>query len=361
MKKLHLLPLALFATLSLSAAEPEIRYVDASTLTVIGKAMPTEQPYNRIDTTRYKATKATRNHCYYPTGMAVVFRTDSPVIKARWTTTGRTPGVNWTAIAQKGLDLYIRRDGKWVTAGVGRPKVSGKNNQHEDTIINDMAPGEKECLLYLPLYDALSKLELGVTEGSEIVAMENPFRHKIVVYGSSITHGASASRSGMAYPAQLERSTGLYFVNLGFSGQCLMQPEFATYLADVETEAFVFDAFSNPSAAIINERFDAFVDALRRTHPTTPLIFLQTEVRESGNFNTKTEQFESEKRAAAEQQIRERMKSDKHLYFVDPGNLLGTDHEATVDGTHPTDLGFERILDAVQPSIVKILAKYGIK
>ena len=140
-----------------------------------------------------------------------------------------------------------------------------------------------------------------------------------------------------------------------------MQPEFASYLSRVEADAFVFDCFSNPSAEVINERFDAFVDTIRRTHPTTPLIFLQTIRRETRNFSTRIEKFEREKQAAAEAQVRDRMKTDKNIYFVDPGDLLGSDHIATADGTHPTDLGFPYMLDRIEPQIRKILGKYGIR
>ena len=131
--------------------------------------------------------------------------------------------------------------------------------------------------------------------------------------------------------------------------------------SDVEADAFVFDCFSNPSAEVINERFDAFVDTIRRTHPTTPLIFLQTIRRETRNFSTRIEKFEREKQAAAEAQVRDRMKTDKNIYFVDPGDLLGSDHIATADGTHPTDLGFTYMLDRIEPQIRKILGKYGIR
>lgn len=351
----------LFAALPSRAAEPALRYVDATTLTVIGKALDTEQPYNRIDTTRYRVPARTAGYCYHSTGLAVVFRTDSPVIRTRWETSGRNPGTNMTAIAQKGLDLYIRRNGEWVFAGVGNPKIGSGNDRHDATIVQAMEEGEKECLLYLPLFDRTERLEIGVAEGSLIEAMENPFRRRIVVHGSSITHGASAGRAGMAYPALLERRTGLYTINLGFSGRCTLQPEFAAYLARVEADAFILDCFSNPGAQTIDERFDAFVDTIRRTHPATPLIFLQTIVRETGNFDTKKRRFENDKRAAAEAQIRERMKRDRHLYFVDPGDLLGSDHNASIDGTHPSDLGFERMLGCIEPQIRKILKKYDIR
>lgn len=358
----RILLLTLLLTVSAAtAAEPDVRYVDAATLTVIGKALPTELSYNRIDTARYAIPAKAQWHCYTSAGLAVVFRTDSRFIRARWQTSGRHSSANMPAIGQKGLDLYIRRDGQWCYAGVGIPTIDGKNDSHESALVGSMEPGEKECLLYLPLFDRVDRLEIGVAPGSEIRPMENPFRRKIVVHGSSITHGAAASRAGMSYPALLSRRTGLHFLNLGFSGQCTMQPEFAAYLADVEADAFVFDCFSNPRAATIDERFDTFVDIIRAKHPETPLIFLQTVVRESGNFNGHLREMERLKRTAAEAQLRERMPHDPHLYFVDPGDLLGSDRNATVDGTHPTDLGFDRMLERIEPRICEILEKYGIR
>lgn len=90
-----------------------------------------------------------------------------------------------------------------------------------------------------------------------------------------------------------------------------MQPEFASYLSARRSDAFVFDCFSNPSAEVINERFDAFVDTIRRTHPTTPLIFLQTiRRRETCNFSTGSRNSNARSRPA-EAQVRDRMKTDK--------------------------------------------------
>ena len=43
------------------------------------------------------------------------------------------------------------------------------------------------------------------------------------------------------------------------------------------------------------------------------------------------------------------------LTYVPGEGLLGTDGEATVDGTHPTDLGFMRMAEALAPVLRKIL------
>ena len=197
------LPVLLLNAAGAQEKQP-LRYVDAATLTVIGKSMPTPKLFQRVDTARYELWQPVKNYSAFSTGLAVVFRTDSRTIRARWKTGGYGLGHNMTAIARKGLDLYIERDGQWVYAGFGWPK--------------------------------------------------NPFRHRIVVLGSSITHGASAGRPGMTWTARLARRMGLDFLNLGYSGQCKLQPEFARMLAEMDADAFVFDAFSNPSARRIPRR-----------------------------------------------------------------------------------------------------------
>ena len=289
----------------------------------------------------------------------MAFRTDSRNIRARWTTVNQLPGANSTLIAQRGLDLYIRRDGKWVFAGVGVPSKSG--TQHEAPVVEHMDTTMKECLLYLPLHDEIAALEIGTDEGARLEAAPDPFRHRIVVIGSSITHGTSASRPGMAYAARLGRALGFGFVNLGASGQCKLDTFFARIAAETRADAFVFDVFSNPSPQQIEERLEGFVRRIRESHPATPLIFLQTEVRESGNFDLKKHAFEADKREAARKGMEKLLERDENIYFIDPGIDLGDDHEATVDGVHPTDLGFERMLDALTPRIARILRKYGIE
>ena len=313
-RSLALLSLLLASNIAGAQAKAPIRYVDASTLTVIGKTMPTPKLYQRVDTARYELWQPVKNYSSFSTGLAVVFKTDSKNIRARWKTGGYGLGHNMTAIARKGLDLYIERGGEWVYAGFGWPK----GDNHDSALVEYMDEGEKTCLLYLPLWDEVLSLEVGVDEGSRIEAVPNPFRHRIVVLGSSITHGASAGRPGMTWTARLAREMGLDFLNLGYSGQCKLQPEFARMLAEMEADAFVFDAFSNPSAKEIDERLDSFVATVRKAHPATPLIFIQTEVRETGNFNLRARKFEEDKRAAAEAGIRRLMKTDKNIYFVDP-------------------------------------------
>lgn len=344
---------------SLAAPKKELRYVDASTLAFVNRAHHETPGFQRVDVDKYpELTPKVRYYYSFPTGIAVRFRTNSSTIDARWTTNDSIPGANCTAVAQKGLDLYIERDGRWVFAGIGRPKYTGTD--HKSTIVTDMDSTMKECLLYLPLYSRLYKLEIGVDPDAVIEASVDRPKRRVVYLGSSLTHGIGANRPGMTYPAIISRRMGTDSPNFGASGQCKLEQFFAKIACDTEADAFVFDTFSNPSAEQINERLIPFIETVRRCHPDTPLIFLQTELRETSNFSTKKWKFEADKRAAAAAQMRVAVDRFPGVYFINPGFVLGSDHEATCDGTHPSDLGTMRVADALQPEIEEILRIEGI-
>ena len=103
---------------------------------------------------------------------------------------------------------------------------------------------EKECLLYLPLFSEIKSLRIGIKESANISAIDYPFKKKILIYGSSIVHGAEASRAGTTYVAKLSRRTGINFINLGFSGNARMENSMADCLADIE--ACLLDTSPSP-------------------------------------------------------------------------------------------------------------------
>ena len=55
------------------------------------------------------------------------------------------------------------------------------------------------------------------------------------------------------------------------------------------------------------------------------------------------------------------MKRFKNVYFIDKAGLTGTDHVTSADGTHPSDLGYWRWAQNLQPELLKVLKKHGIR
>lgn len=334
----------------------EIQYIDARTLNLYGKAHSGGAHYHRVDTARYSdMPRSVKRLSTQASGLCIAFKTNSREIHARWSTPITRTLRNLPAVASHGLDLYIRRDGQWVFAGAAVPHDSVSTRR----IVGNMAEGEKECLLFLPLYAELFNLEIGVQPGSTLESLSIPWKGKVVIYGSSITQGASASRPGMSYPSILSRHLGYEFVNLGFSGSGKMEESVSRMIADIkEVDLFILDCAANPSPQQIEERTESFVKYIRQHHPNVPILMIASVVREGSNFDSNVREMVTGQNSNFEKAYKRLLASGvKNLHFIKGDELLGRDHEGTIDGTHPNDLGFDRMVKVIEPRVRKLLRK----
>ncbi|MEA4936669.1 MAG: family 20 glycosylhydrolase [Paludibacter sp.] len=331
------------------------KFVRADSLTVIGKAMDTKKIYHRVDTTVYtKMPQKVKSLFTNSAGLAIAFTTNSTSVSAKWSVKGGKGLANMSDINSMGLDLYIKKDGTWRYAGIGRPEGA----YSEQVIATNMDTLTKECLLYLPTYDEITSLEIGVDKSSFIKPSASPFTGKYVIYGSSITQGASASRPGLAYPARMARITGLNFINLGLSGNGKMEAPVIEMLGDIHCDAYIMDCIANPSPEEILERAPLAIRYLRKKHPEIPIIFIQSVLREKGLFDQEVRLKSKQQNEAIERVFNDLQKEQiPRLYLIKENKFLGTDNEGTIDGVHPNDLGFDRMIQVIQPEILSILNK----
>ena len=361
MRRFFCLLSVLFA-LSLAAyAQYEYDYVEASELTLLGKVFPdTPNPYQRMDFTRFGGWDAKDiDLLEMPSGIIVSFKTDSPVVavKPEFTFINNT---NASGVAARGFDLYIKRDGNWVWAGscsYDANRDLESQNRKVRWLVHHMDDSMKECLLWLPIESKLSSLKIAVQKGSVIETGDNPFRHRICIHGSSFMHGACASRAGQTVPAFLTRKTGLQFCSLGVSGDCRMQPQFAAALAEADVDAYVLDAFSNGSGETIKANLFNFIETIQSARPGVPLIFMHSIWEEKRNFNLAQDEKESAKLAVADSLMKIAMKKYKDVYYID--SCAGTD--TTLDGIHPSAIGYYYWSESLRKPLLRILRKYGIK
>lgn len=350
----------LFGSIPVLQAQQQykVTFTDARKLTLIGKAKHSGSFYHRLDTGAYPAIpRNVKSLATQSAGLAISFKTNSSRILAKWCTSPRASADNMTGIAYEGMDLYIQRNGRWQYAGVARPR---SHDCSESVIVEEMAPGDKTCLLFLPTYDETISLEIGVDSGATMVPGANPFKKNILIYGSSIVQGASAGRPGLTYPARLSRETGYNFINLGFSGSGKMEPAVADMLASLSMDAIILDCVPNPSPEEVLARTANLVNTIRKFHPKVPIIAIQSVAREKGNFDTKVAARVALKDRYFRQEIEKLQLHDKRLYLISAEGLLGDDQEGTMDGIHPNDLGFDRMLQKIRPIILKILNRYQI-
>ncbi|MBQ9462734.1 MAG: SGNH/GDSL hydrolase family protein [Bacteroidales bacterium] len=353
--------LALTLIMAASASAKDFKFTEASTLTLTGKLFPdTPNPYHRIDTVRFKGfTKGENQLVRQASGIACAFRTNSSSISVKTHYLNARFAPNGNGISQRGYDLYIKDKGKWVYAASGCNSDSKLENNL--VLIENLAPGEHECLLYLPLYSELGSVQIGTDPGASIEPLENPFRHRVAIFGSSYTHGSCTSRPGMPYPAQFSRKTGIQMLSIGVSGRCLMQDYFCEALCQApDIDAFIFDAFSNPGAELINERLFGFIEKLQAAHPGKPLIFQKTIRRGTRNFSQSKEKFEAEKMAMSDSLMAIAVRKYKDVYYVVP-NADAPDHTTSVDGVHPGDYGHVLWAKSIEKPVLRILRRYGIK
>ena len=362
MKKVLLFSVVLVLTASVAwAQKKEINWVkvEASSLNLVGKAFDTPNPYNRIDTVKYKGCdKAENTMCRQPAGLAVLFRTNATDIGVSMLLGERDKA---SYRSYRGVDLYIRKDGAWKWAGMNDVQKEHSDSSKVISVVRNMDGSMKECIMYLPLRAELYSMKICVPEGSTIEPMESPFRNKIVFHGSSFTHGVSTGRAGMSYPMQFMRRTGMQVIPLGFSGHCKMQPYFATVLEDIDADAYVFDSFSNPGKELIEERLLPFIERMVKAHPGKPLIFQRTIYWERDNFNLEARASTDGKHAASDSLMRIACKKWKDVYYITPDAALHDGECSTADGVHPNDNGYTLWERSIEKPILKILRKYKIK
>lgn len=352
-----ILIIALLSLISMASAQ---KWVDAKGLAIHGYTQKSEQhPYYRFDFSKYDFSKGVVLLSEKPAGLYVAFKTNSSSVSAEWSIVPHNTRDNMSFIMQHGVDLYMKVDGEWQYVMAPRIPCDLTPSTYKRNIVENLGNEEKEFLLYLPIWCEVKSLQIGVDKGATIEGIPSPFRHKVIVYGSSITHGAAASRPGMTYPAIMSRNLGIEFVNFGFAGQCRMQPGFLECLKSCEADAFLFDAFSNPTISEIEERLENFVAEMVKAHPGKPLIFMQSAIPYEQCVDPKKQNGRKLRHETASRIMKELQKQYKDVYFLAVSNVAGKD--GTIDNVHPNDLGFSRLIAAYQPKIAKILKKYNIK
>jgi hypothetical protein len=288
-----------------------------------------------------------------PSGLRVHFTTDSSVLAADWSLlSGAIMDEKNPPVGASGLDLYVRHDRRWQWCAMAadRPRPSRK------FLFTEMLPGPHEYMLYLPLLNDTESLSIGIAPDASLTHPAPQPGNPILFYGTSIVHGGCASRPGMAYPAILSRRLDRPFINLGFCGQGRMDPEVARLLAELDPVLYVVDPLPNLQPNEVAQRTEPFIRILRDARPTTPIVLVE-------GFLEYNSPFLAPRRNCAAGNNREfkaayRRLLDAHvtgLHYVSGDNLIGVDGEATVDGVHPTDLGFMRMADVLEPVLRDLL------
>ena len=290
-------------------------------------------------------------------GMCFRFVSDSPNIYVRYELSRESLSMtHMAATGHSGVDLYAQ-DGmgidRWVA--VVRP---GKQKM-DTTLAKDLAPGSRRYTLYLPLRNGVESLEIGVVKGQSFTALSPRNEKPIVFYGTSIMHGACASRPGMAFPSILGRRLRRPIINLGFAGNGRMEIEVGSLLVELNPCVFVIDCLPNMNESTVSQRAVPLVKKIRENHEKTPILLVEDRSFTSTRFFPARKKRHQKNRIALKNAFKELQNLGvKNIFYLDGDNLLGQDGEAATDGSHPSDLGMVRYADAYEPALRAILKQF---
>ena len=102
----------------------------------------------------------------------------------------------------------------------------------------------------------------------------------------------------------------------------------------------------------------AFIATLRAARPRTPIVLVEHLLYPNLRFRKDKAADVATANASLRHIYEERRKAgDRYITIVSSAMLLGTDGDGTVDDSHPTELGFARMVDGLEPHLRRLLPK----
>jgi len=344
------------ASRALAADNAEVTWRDVKEAGVEGKGWTdTKRFFDRLPAkAEGSVPKAVWDLSRHSAGMSVDFETNATAISARWSLLSANLSMpHMPATGVSGLDLYAQDERKvWRWVAVGIPRAQS----NDSSLIAGLKPGRRRYRIYLPLYNGTESLEIGVDKAAEFKMLSPAKEKPLVFYGTSITHGACASRPGMPHPAILGRWLHKPIINLGCSGNGRMEKEVAELLAELDPCAYVIDCLPNMDAKLVTERTEPLVQILRKARPATPIVLVEDRTNTNAIWLPARQRHHEASRAAFRKAF-DKLTADgvKHLHHIEGAELLGDDGEAATDGSHPSDLGFMRQAQLMHKTLEPLL------
>ena len=334
-----------------------------------GQAWSSEvaNPYDRFPARAEKTLNPNVwNISHSSAGLYIKFKTNASDIVVRYVVQNKgTFAMNhMPATGVSGIDLYaIDHSGKWVWAQ-GKFSFGDTIEYHFSNLEVDhvFAGRESEYRLFLPLYNAIQWMQVGVPVDKNFAAMPLNPEKPIVVYGTSIAQGACATRPGLAWAAILERKLDRPLINLGFSGSGKLETSVIDLMNEIDAKLYVLDCMPNLTAGAgfsddeVKKRIIAAVKLLQQKHSSIPILLVEHSCGNTLSIidTAKHNEYERVNDVLRNTFTELKNKGTKNIYLL--GNKdIDLDIDATVDGLHPNDIGMRKYADAYEKIIRNIL------
>ena len=315
-----------------------------------------ESPYDRLPISyKEKVREPVWDLSKASAGITVRFHSNSTSINLKWTVLNDLDMPHMASTGIKGIDLYTKYNNKWryvTTAGalVGLKTYQNKSipadsiNEYE--LIKNMSSDFREYKLFLPLYDGVTKLEVGIDSAASIEKASPSAVKPIVFYGTSITQGGCASRPGMAHTNIISRKLDVDCINYGFSGNGRMETPIVELISEIDAHFYVIECMQNMNSEQVSERVRPLVDMIRSNHPYTPIVLVENMMYTMAFLDQTIKTRLIQENAALKNEYNKIIKSGiPNIFYIKDNKDFLLDNEGTVDGVHLTDLGFLRYAD----------------
>lgn len=283
-------------------------------------------------------------------GMSIRFLSNSTSLSVKWTLLYNNSMHHMADTGIKGVDLYYNNKGTWQYLNTAIPS----DIKNEYMLVKDMSDEMREFKMFLPLYDGIEIIEVGIDSNSVIERPLKNDQRSIIFYGTSITQGGCASRPGMAHTNIISRKLNIDCINFGFSGNGTMEQPINELISEFNPLFYVIECLPNMIAEQVTDRTIPLVKTIRKKHPETPIIFVESFLYEWLALDNVGKVFIDEKNAALKTEYRKMIEGGfNNIFYISSENATGEDHEGTVDGVHFTDLGFSRYADFLIDNFVQ--------
>ncbi|MEZ7929566.1 MAG: SGNH/GDSL hydrolase family protein [Flavobacteriales bacterium] len=284
-------------------------------------------------------------------GMSIRFLSNSKSISVKWTILNDLKMNHMAETGIKGVDLYFKNKDNWQYLNTGRP--DGIKN--ESTLIDNMSEEMREFKIFLPLYDGVVNIEVGIDSNSVIKKPLKNRNKSIIFYGTSITQGGCASRPGMAHTNIISRKLDLDCINFGFSGNGRMEQPIAKLISESKPLFYVIECMPNMiNPENVTNKTIPLVNTIRENNPEAPIVFVENFIPTSPILDKKRENEIRGMNLALKTEYQKMISEGyNNIFYVESKNAIGNDNEGTVDGVHFTDLGFIRYADFLIDNFVE--------
>lgn len=292
-------------------------------------------------------------------GLSIRFWTNAKNILVKYRVNGAIEMPHMPATGVSGVDLYSKSyHGDWSRCW-GTYSISEESN-YNFIIENETDAYTKhgtEYQLFLPLYNEVESLEIGVDEKSFFTVQPLRREKPIVAYGTSICQGACASRPGMAWTNILERALDRPVINLGFSGNGRLEPEVIHLLTEIDAKLYILDCLPNLDPQK-DDTYQLTIDAvkkLKEKRPHTPIILTDhLGYADSSNNANKNNSYRALNKALHRAYIQLKSKGYTDIFLMKQEDL-GLEYDSFVDAIHPNDVGMQEYAEAYETLIRRIL------